>query len=332
MAQEGLAHAIVSDFLRVAAELGTTPSRDKYCGTSDQPPLGKYPKDVIRETFGNWTALVRASGLEYAAKGKRDKQEIRAQVFEHVQKEASERKAKAQPPELIKRLICVSDLHKPYGHPDTNDFLAALQEKYNFTHVLIGGDEIDAHATSFHTHDPNLLSPGHELEIAIKQLKPLYKLFPKAFVLSSNHGDLFIRKAKHFGIPAQVLRSYNEILDAPSTWEWREHWVLQFTNGKKAYAAHGIGKNYLQMGQNLGMCFIQFHFHNELGIRYWSVNSETHWAIQSGCFVDDTSLAMAYNKATLGRPVIGCSGVIDGLPVLFPMCLDANGRWNKTVP
>lgn len=315
----------MADIHRVRSELGRFPSRDEYAR------LGRFPRSAIVESFGSWTMMLQASGIQYSAKGKRDKQEIRKEAFESLLKEAEEKK-KIAPPPLIQRLLCISDLHFPYGHPDTISFLFALDDKYKFSHTLIGGDEADFHALSFHDSDADLLSAGHELEAAIKHLDPLYKRFPNAFVLSSNHGDMVYRKGKHHGIPRHVIKSYNEVLRAPPGWIWNDNWTLQFSNGKKAFAAHGISKNYLGASQQLGMSFIQFHFHNELGVRYWAVNGELHWAMQSACLIDDTSQAMAYNKLTFGRPVIGCSGVICGLPVLFPMLLDRHGRWTGEVP
>ncbi len=46
-----------------------------------------------------------------------------------------------------------------------------------------------------------------------------------------------------------------------------------------------------------------------------------------GCLVDSHSLAMAYNKNNLKRPVIGCGVIIDSIPQLIPMVLNKAGRW-----
>jgi len=48
-----------------------------------------------------------------------------------------------------------------------------------------------------------------------------------------------------------------------------------------------------------------------------------------GCLVDSHSLALAYNKNNLRRPVIGCAIIIDGIPQLIPMQLNKKGRWIK---
>ena len=38
-------------------------------------------------------------------------------------------------------------------------------------------------------------------------------------------------------------------------------------------------------------------------------------------------MAFAYGKHTLKKPIIGCSVILDGRPMLIPMVLDYNGRW-----
>jgi len=41
----------------------------------------------------------------------------------------------------------------------------------------------------------------------IVALEPIYKLFPKATILESNHGSLVLRKALAHGLPAKVFKS-----------------------------------------------------------------------------------------------------------------------------
>lgn len=319
------AKEIMADFQRVHRELGHIPSRVEY------QKHGKFPGIAITEVFGSYALLLRAAGLNYS-KGKRSKQEIRQQYHEHLEREIEQRKAAVTPPKLIHRLLCISDFHAPYQHPDALSFLFALHKRFQFDHILCGGDEVDFHALSFHDSDPDLLSAGFELERAKQQLVPLFETFPYVDVLESNHGSLVYRKGKHHGMPRQVLKGYNEILGAPTGWKWREEFVYQFSNGHKAVAHHGYSSNTLLASQKRAMSLIQFHFHNDLSIRYWQNREGLFWALQSGCLIDDTSLAMAYNKLTVARPIIGCAGVIEGHPRLFPMPIDRNGRWTKKLP
>jgi len=43
--------------------------------------------------------------------------------------------------------------------------------------------------------------------------------------------------------------------------------------------------------------------------------------------IDKKSLAFAYDKLNLQRPVIGVGMIINSLPVLIPMILNNKGRW-----
>ena len=83
----------------------------------------------------------------------------------------------------------------------------------------------------------------------------------------------------------------------------------------------------MKVAQQMGMCCVQGHYHTEFNIKYASSPSQLYWSMQVGCSIDDDSLAFAYNKTTLGRPIIGHGIVIDGQPKLLPMILNKRGKW-----
>ncbi len=66
-----------------------------------------------------------------------------------------------------KVILVVSDLHAPYTHPDAVPFLRVIKNRFKPTRVIFSGDEIDAHALSYHDHDPDLDSAGKELKQAV---------------------------------------------------------------------------------------------------------------------------------------------------------------------
>ena len=160
-----------------------------------------------------------------------------------------------------KCILIISDLHAPYSHPDTEAFLKAIKSKYRPTRVILSGDEVDFHSLSFHDHDPDLDSPGTELKKAIDCLKPLYKLFPTAQVLESNHGSLVIRKALSHGLSRKLFKSPREILEAPKGWTWHFDIVASLPNGTDCYFHHSKGANVKKNSQALGMSFVQGHHH-----------------------------------------------------------------------
>lgn len=228
-----------------------------------------------------------------------------------------------------KCILVISDAHFPYHHPDTIAFLKEIKKVYKPDRIVNIGDEIDGHAISFHDHDPDLASPGHEFELAIQKLQPLYKLFPKMDLVQSNHGDLVYRKGKASGLPKHVFKSYRDILCAPKGWHWHRYLVIKPSEGGAIYFCHNKTKNVMQNSQAMGMSFVQGHFHEDFQIRYWGNSEGLYWGMTVGCLIDDEALAYAYNKTNLKRPIIGVGMIINGQPKLIPMILGKNGRWVK---
>ena len=226
-----------------------------------------------------------------------------------------------------RRILVISDLHCPYNHKDTVVFLKAIKRKYKPTRVILSGDEADFQAISFHDHDPDLDSPGKELQKAIDALRPLYKLFPVAEILESNHGSLVIRKALANGLSRKFFRTPGEILYAPKTWTWHFDISVRLPNGTYCYFHHSKGANAKKNSQAMGSSFVQGHHHEEFSIQYWGNPHALLFGMTVGCLVDNKSLAMAYNKNNLKRPVIGCAVIINSIPRLIPMELNSKGRW-----
>jgi len=193
--------------------------------------------------------------------------------------------------------------------------------------VINIGDELDYHAISFHDHDPDLMSPSDELKTAIARMQPLFKLFPEMDLLESNHGSLVYRKGKTHGLPRHVFKSYREVLGAPEGWKWQPDLTLMASNGQYIYFCHGRLSDGLRLSQSMGMSVVQGHFHESFEVRYWGNSLGLYWSMKVGCLIENDSLAFAYNKLNLKRPVIGCAVILNGLPVLMPMILDSNGRW-----
>lgn len=223
------------------------------------------------------------------------------------------------------RILVVSDTHSPYIHPDAAEFLAALKAKYKPTRVIFTGDEADFQSISLHDHDPDLDSPGKELTAAIEGLKPLYKLFPEADILESNHGSLIARRALAHGLSRRFFRSLREILEAPTRWKWHLDLTLTLPDGSSCYFHHSKGKA-MKTGQLYGMSHVCGHQHESFDVQYWSTPNNLFFAMTAGCLVDKKSLAMAYCKNNQKRPIIGTGLIIDSHPILVPMKL-CKGRW-----
>jgi predicted phosphodiesterase len=228
------------------------------------------------------------------------------------------------------RILVISDMHIPYHHPQLVPFLKAVKEKYKPTRVVCIGDEVDKHAMSFHDSDPDLMSAGDELAASIKCLQPLYKMFPNVDLVDSNHGSMHYRKGKHHGIPRKYLSSYGDILEAPKGWKWHDELILK-SNSVEIMFRHQFKKNPLVCSQQMAMCVVQGHFHEDFNIQYVSSPNKLLWAMTVGCLIDKKALAFEYNKTNHKRPIIGVAMIIDGQPLLIPMLLNKNGKWTKKI-
>ncbi len=228
------------------------------------------------------------------------------------------------------RVLVISDTHVPYHHKDIYTFLSALKDHIDPDKVVHIGDEVDKHNMSFHDSDPDLMSAGDELKAAIKGLQPLYEMFPEVDLVDSNHGSMIYRKGKHHGIPRKYLKDYGDVLDAPQDWTWHQELNLN-CGGNKVRFRHQFKKNILQAAREEGVCVVQGHFHSDFTIAYFGNSDRLSWGMTIGCLIDDDSLAFAYNKTTIARPIIGCGAIINGQPRLFPMVLNNKGRWIKKI-
>lgn len=219
------------------------------------------------------------------------------------------------------RILWISDLHSPWHHKDTLAFLEGLKTRYNPTRVIIGGDEADLQSLNMHGVNPDLPSAGDELKMVREFMGELSDLFPVADVLDSNHTSLAYRRAFKAGISKGYMKSYNEILEVPSTWVWHNELLITLPNGQPCYFCHGKSSDGLKLSRNMACNVVQGHFHSKFSIQYWSNPQNLFWSMQAGCMIDDKSLAMEYNKLTLERPIIGTGLIIDSVPILEAMPL-----------
>jgi predicted phosphodiesterase len=231
---------------------------------------------------------------------------------------------------VSKSILVISDLHCPYNHPDTVPFLKAVKAKYNPDSVVCIGDEVDFHALSYHESNPDLPSAGDELNRAIENLKPIYKLFPKCTVVESNHGSMVLRKALTGGIPLKAIKGYNDILEAPKGWKWVFDAILQTELGP-VYFCHGKAKAPGKLASQYGMSTVQGHFHDQAQVNYISTPERLLFDAHTGCLADDKSLALGYNKVNPKRPIVSILVIINGRPTIIPMLLNKSGRWVKSL-
>lgn len=201
-------------------------------------------------------------------------------------------------------VIVIGDLHEPFCLDEYFDFCVDVKEKYNCGKFVFIGDIIDNHYSSYHESDPDGLSAGEELEMAIKRLEKWHMEFPGAFVTIGNHDRMMMRKAQSAGLSRRWVKDYKDALSVPS---WKFIDEIEIDGVVYVHGEGGTART--RMRQEL-QSIVQGHIHTQAYCE-WTVGTRNRcFAMQVGCGIDRHSYAMAYAK-TQKKPIIGCAVVLD---------------------
>ena len=224
------------------------------------------------------------------------------------------------------RILVISDMHIPYHHKDSFAFLKSIKKEFKPDTVVNIGDSLDFHAISMHEHNPDLFSAGHELQQARKYVKELESIFPEVTEVDSNHSSLVYRRALKFGMSKEFLKDYGDFLGTKK-WKWIDDLTLTMSNGQRCFFTHGRSADVLKVSQAMGMSCVQGHYHTKFVVSWWANPDNLFFGMNVGCLINQKSMAFAYAKNFKTRFIIGCGIIINGIPRLLPMVLNAKGDW-----
>lgn len=231
-------------------------------------------------------------------------------------------------PAIAESILVIPDQHAPYQHPDFLRFLVAVREAFSPDLVINLGDELDYHSMSFHDSDPNLDSAGTELEKGRVFMEALHTEFPQMLVCHSNHGSMAYRRAKAHGIPVQMIRKYRDIIfpeHGCPEWSWAASWRVNTTLGEVLFKHQAT--SILTDAAHNSCNLVVGHQHGNFSIEYSASSSHLYYGMYCGCGIDKDSMAFAYGKHSLRKPIIGCGVIVNGRPILLPMVMNNSGRW-----
>jgi len=219
-------------------------------------------------------------------------------------------------------VLVIGDSHEPFCKEGYLEFCREIQEKYKCGVVVNIGDEIDNCAISQYAKDPDGLSAGSEADLALNKIKRWYQTFPIVDVCIGNHSNRMFRLAHEAGIPKRMLKTYEQLWEAPKGWKWREsidiHGV-HYTHGSGMSGSSGALKKATQLRKS---CVIG-HIHTEVGIQYNVSAIDSLFGMQVGCGIDDKKYAFHYAKDNLKKSIISCGVVLNKgkLPIVELMKL-----------
>lgn len=208
-------------------------------------------------------------------------------------------------------ILVIGDLHAPFLRKGYLDFCIEIYKKHKCNKVILIGDIIDNHYTSFHDADPDGHSARKELELAIAEIQEWYKAFPEADVCSGNHDQIPDRQAFSAGISKRWIKSIGDVLEVPN-WTFAEEFIyndIRYT--------HGTGRKAKGRTKDDLMSTVQGHYHAESYVEWFVGRMYKIFAMQVGCGMDDKSFAAAYGR-NFKKMHINCGVVLnDGkLPIL----------------
>ena len=255
------------DYKKMSAQLSNNPH-----GTYVSPELCVYWAKQFDYTKKNGEDYVTLAKPNRALKEKRKLREATEHDYDAV------RVVGSSPNDSV---LVIPDIHAPYQHPDTLEFLSAVAAKYKPDTVVNLGDEADHHALSYHDSDPNLDSAGMELVKTREFLQKLERMFPVMKLCHSNHGSMLHRKAKTHGIPADMIKSYREILfpeGGGEGWEWAFDHRLTLPNGDDVQFQHQASGDLLAAAAHERCNLVVGHFHAKYKIDYSASRAALYWA------------------------------------------------------
>ena len=218
-----------------------------------------------------------------------------------------------------RRIPVVGDLHCPFDLDGYLQFLLDTYAKWNCNQILMIGDAVDNHYSSFHQTDADGYGGGEELDRAIKRLSKYRDAFAKICdkkidICIGNHDRIIMRRAFDSDIPARWIKSYNEVLG--TDWNWVESIVYD-----DVLYEHGEGGQAKTKAKNNMMSSVCGHTHTQAYVEWLVGKKYRVFGMQVGCGVDASTYAAAYAK-NFKKQAIGCGVILGGhtaINVLMPL-------------
>lgn len=213
------------------------------------------------------------------------------------------------------RVLVIGDIHAPFELSGYLDFCKEQYKVNNCNRVVIIGDVIDSHYSSYHETSADGMGGKAELDLAIRKLSRWYKAFPDADVTLGNHDRIIIRKAQTSNIPSQWIREFGEVLGTP---DWR--FVTEvYIDGVRYVHGDKSGKPRMAVKRDM-VSTVSGHYHTDMYVEWSFGKTRRIFAMAVGCGIDSKAYAMGYMQGGK-KEAIGI-GIVIGGNVAFNVPMD----------
>jgi len=174
--------------------------------------------------------------------------------------------------------------------------------------VVFIGDICDFHSINFHDHNPALPSPSEEIKIDKEKIKEWYSVFPNALICRGNHDNLPVRKGMSHGLPSEMIREVDVIMQFPKQWIYRYDFIID-----KVRYFHGTGYSgkyaHIKAIHDNRMSVVMGHLHSVAGVEFSATKKDICFGMSVGCGINIKSPAFGYGEDYVRKPILGC-GVV----------------------
>lgn len=212
-------------------------------------------------------------------------------------------------------VLIMPDIHAPYHHPDTIEFLQWVHSHRGCRERVVNvGDLMDFHAMSRHPTETDALSPKEEYARAKEFVAELTEVFPYGDLVLGNHDQIPQRQCGSINVSTDVLKDDHELYNLPDGWNIHPHYhVIEDFDVLVEHGINSSGKYGCANTRDAKRTsYVQGHIHSAAGVLYSSNHVETLFGMNVGCLVDSGSLAMRYGKYSARKGCLGCGVVYSG--------------------
>jgi hypothetical protein len=156
------------------------------------------------------------------------------------------------------------------------------------------------------------MSGDSEYFYAMNFTRELNNIFPRGTLVLGNHCQIPQRQMASIGLSPSLLKSDNELYGLGKGWQIKPLYHTIFDGG--VLIEHGVGSGGMYGAINTAIAkrssFVQGHIHAHAMVKYSQNYRDKIFGMNTGCLVDDSSLAMQYGRYNKYKGVLGCGVVV----------------------
>ena len=238
----------------------------------------------------------------------------------------------------MKNVLFIGDTQFPFEHQDYLAFCKAVAAKYDCKRIVHVGDIVDQYGFSDYGKHPEAMTPATEVKEVAKRFKQWGKVFPEVECVIGNHDIRIMRKLNSIGISDQLLSLegvFRSLFKLPEKWSLNTDVRLSSRHYGDVIVLHGDEKGCRATPGStmrlMGCNTVHGHRHSHSFIFFDKTRTGVRFDMLVGSGIDDKAIAYTYNKKDIRRPLLSCGVLVDGIPIIIPMVLKADGRWNRRI-